>query len=140
MIHSSLVPRGQPLLKSVAGQTRTSEKAARKAQDERDERECYRAVDERDQLRCRVTGVRLSLSGDMTKRVHRHHMIHRSRGGQHLTSNVITVSPKIHDEIHVLGTRRLSGDADVRDERGRLCGVRNEVLVLGSTWEVIGLI
>lgn len=138
MIHSSLVPRGTPLLKSVNGETRVSEKAARRAQEAREQRECYRLVDLRDHLVCRVSGVRLSLSGGMTRRVHRHHMERRSQKKGHDTRDVVTVSPAIHAQIHVTGTRRLSGDADARNERGQLCGVRNEVLVLGSTWETVG--
>lgn len=127
-LHSSLIPRGTPLPKTVRGFSRVDAKAARDAEEARAERECYAAVDVRDGLRCRVTGVQLARGASLTKRAHRHHMEKRSQGGAHDTRNVITVSPKVHDDIHVRGILRLSGDADAVDERGRLAGVKVEEL------------
>jgi hypothetical protein len=127
-LHSSLIPRGTPLPKTVRGFSRVDAKAARDAEEARAERECYAAVDVRDGLRCRVTGVQLTRGASLTKRAHRHHMEKRSQGGAHDTRNVITVSPKVHDDIHVRGILRLSGDADAVDERGRLAGVKVEEL------------
>lgn len=122
-LHSTQTPRYQPLAKTVNGRSRVADKAARMAADAKAERECYRAVDARDGLRCRITGVRLSLSGAMTNRVHHHHMVKRSQKSGHDSRDVVTVSPHVHALIHVAGTLRLSGDADKRDERGHLCGV-----------------
>lgn len=122
-VHSSLLGRYQPIPRTVLGRTRADEKAARDAQDAKAERECYRAVDKRDGLRCRVSGVLLSLRGGLVKGVQRHHLQKRSQQGEHFTWNVITVSSAVHDRIHVHGTLRLEGDADARDAEGRLCGV-----------------
>lgn len=127
-LHSSQIPRFAPLPKTVKGFTRADAKAARDAEDARAERECYASVDVRDGLRCRVTGVQLTRGASLTKRAHRHHMEKRSQGGGHDTRNVVTVSPKVHDDIHVRGILRLSGDADAKDERGRLAGVKVEEL------------
>lgn len=127
-LHSSALPRFTPIPKTVNGRSRADDKAARDAQEARDERECYRAVDRRDRFRCRVTGVLLTLGGSLTNGVQRHHLIPRGRGGYHDTANVITVSRRCHDLIHVAGTLRLSGDADARDGNGKLCGVKVERL------------
>jgi hypothetical protein len=128
-LHSSLIPRFQPLAKTVKGKTRTDEKDARDKAKARAEDACYALVDARDGLRCRVTGKRLIKGGGLTTRVERHHLISRGAGGLHETWNVVTVSPEIHARIEVAGTMRLSGDADARDERGRFCGVKVEELI-----------
>lgn len=134
-LHSSLLGRFQPIPRTVMGRTRSDEKAARDAQDAKEERQCYRKVDRRDHLRCRVTGVLLTLGGSLVKAVQRHHLIPRSQGGPHESWNVATVSRAIHDRIHVHGTMRISGDADDRDAEGRLCGLKVEEPI-NEVWTV----
>lgn len=137
-LHSSLIPRGTPLAKTVQGRTRADEKTDRDNAEKAAEKACYLKVDARDGLRCRVTGTLLSLRGGLTKKVMRHHLIFRSRGGPHETWNVLTISKAAHDEIHVHGTLRLSGDADQIDERGAFCGVKVERLE-NDVWTEVGL-
>jgi hypothetical protein len=136
-LHSSLLPRYAPIPKTVNGRTRADEKAARDAQEAKDERVCYRKVDQRDGLRCRISGVLLTLGGSLTKAVQRHHLKPRGRGGYHDTANVLTVSKAVHDEIHVKGTLRLSGNADLVNVTGGFCGIKVERLER-ECWRVVG--
>lgn len=136
-LHSSLLPRGTPIPKTVNGRTRADDKAARAAQEAKDERACYRAVDKRDRLRCRISDVLLTLGGSLTKAVQRHHMIPRGRGGYHDTANVLTVSKAVHDLVHVKGTLRLSGNADEVNSVGSFVGVKVEKLTEAG-WVVAG--
>jgi hypothetical protein len=136
-LHSSALPRYAPIPKTVNGRTRAEEKHVRDNAKDAEEARCYALVDARDELRDRVTGKLLSKRGGLTTRVERHHMKGRGAGGKHETSNVVTVSPETHAEIEVKGTLRLSGDADARDDRGRLCGVKVERLQ-NDVWRVVG--
>lgn len=115
--------------KTQNGRTRAEDKHLRDNAKTLAEDHCYKAVDARDELRCRVSGKRLSKQGGLTTRVERHHMISRGAGGPHESWNVVTLSPEVHGEITTKGTLRVTGDADARDDRGRLCGVRVERLV-----------
>jgi 5-methylcytosine-specific restriction endonuclease McrA len=100
---------------------------------------CYAAVDQRDGHICRVTGVFLTAgASDPHKRKERHHMVRRSRGGENETANVITVSAAIHQLDHA-GKIHLSGDADLRDAQGQLCGVKLERMT-ESGWETVRMI
>jgi hypothetical protein len=100
---------------------------------------CYAAVDVRDLSICRVTGVHLTAgASDPHKRKERHHMVRRSRGGENETSNVITVSAAIHQLDHA-GKIHLSGDADLRDAQGQLCGVKLERMT-ESGWETVRML
>jgi hypothetical protein len=109
----------------IPGLTRMEEREARKAQAEADLRACYAKVDRRDHKVCRVSGVTLT-AGDSNprKRLERHHMVERSLDKTKINdpANVITVSAWVHDQLtaHRL---HLEGDADARDESGKLCGV-----------------
>lgn len=106
-------------------------------QDEKDA--CYHAVDLRDKSVCRVTGVYLTLgASDPKLRKERHHMIRRSRGGLHQTSNVITVSAYIHQLDHA-GKVRLSGDANLKDAQGNFCGVKYEAMT-ESGWQTVRML
>jgi hypothetical protein len=138
-IHSSLVVpgSGQPLSKLSGGMTRAEQKAARKAEDAAKWAGCCKAVDARDQGRCRVCGRRCSPTaiGELEK-AERHHLIFRSQGGVDESWNVVTIcKSKCHGDIHTRGTLKLSGDADARDERGKLTGVCVQRPGDG-TWEV----
>jgi hypothetical protein len=117
---------------------RVKRKAARRAAASTAERQCYADVDKRDGRRCRVCG-RQARPGvaSMLDRLHHHHMILRSRGGQHEPSSVISLCAGCHSEIHVDCTLRLSGDANLRSaETGQLCGVRVERFGDGG-WRLI---
>lgn len=110
---------------------------AKAKQDEIDR--CYQAVDLRDKSICRVTGEYLTLgASDPKKRKERHHMIRRSRGGLHETSNVITISAAIHQLDHA-GKIRLSGDANLKDGLGHFCGVKYEVITENG-WQTVGML
>jgi hypothetical protein len=87
---------------------------------------CYRAVDLRDRSVCRVTG-RYVVPGasDPSQRREHHHLVPRSRGGEHQTANVVTISAAVHQLIHA-GKVHLSGDANLRDADDRFCGVKME--------------
>lgn len=137
-LHSSALPRFAPIPKTVNGRTRSEDKHAKDNAKDAAEARCYALVDARDELRCRVTGKLLSKRGGLTTRVERHHMISRGAGGPHESWNVVTVSPETHAEIEVKGTLRLTGDADARDERGRLCGVKVERPGPGDVMTVVG--
>lgn len=60
-------------------------------------------VRERDGRRCRVYGT--------TGWLEVHHIVKRSQGGTHDTSNLVLLSKRAHDEVHA-GTLRIAGDAD----------------------------
>ena len=138
-LHSSQIGRFQPLPKTVLGRTRADEKTTKDNAEKAAEAKCYRLVDKRDGLRCRVTGQLLSLRGGLTTKVYRHHLIERSQGGPHETWNVLTVSKATHDEIHVKGTLRLFGNADLTDERGKRCGVKVERQTEAG-WVAVGMV
>lgn len=139
-VHSSLVPRYQPLGKSVLGRTRVSEKLQRRAEEARQIKACYAAVDARDQGRCRVCGRRCSPTAlALVDRAERHHLVFRSQGGSHEPENVVTVcKAECHAAIHSEGVLRLSGDANARNERGVLCGVCVEAWRDAAGWVVTG--
>lgn len=60
-------------------------------------------VRERDGHRCRVCGS--------ANELHVHHIRYRSQGGDHSTSNLVTLCRWCHESVHAK-TLRLSGDAD----------------------------
>ena len=136
--HSTLTPRGQPLPKTVRGKTRADERDARVAADARDYREVCRLVDLRDHHHCRACGRRVTPGAvNGTARAEHHHLTKRSQGGQHTTCNLLLLCTRCHEDIHVRAVLALSGDADARDERGRMAGVRVERL-REHGWEVAG--
>ncbi len=111
------------------GSSRYDEKIAKRAAARKAERECYRVVDARDGHQCRVCGRQCSLTAiPLVDRAERHHMIPRSLGGKHEPSNVVTTCKGCHERVHLRGDMKLSGDAQLRDDRGRLCGVTVEEL------------
>jgi len=112
----------------------------RRVKDRMDEQtECYQAVDLRDKSVCRVTGEFLTLgASDPHKRKERHHMIRRSRGGLHQTSNVVTVSAFVHAQDHA-GKIRLSGDANLKDGLEQFCGVKYERMTDGG-WVTVRML
>ncbi len=111
------------------GPSRYAEKQAKKYAARKAERECYRAVDYRDGHTCRVCFRPCSpTSVALENRAERHHMKPRSLGGKHTPENVVTTCKGCHERVHLEGDMKLSGDAQVRDERGRLAGVQVQEL------------
>lgn len=111
------------------GTTRFDERLARNAALEQHWRETCRLVDQRDGGRCRVCDRRCSpLSATLTHRAERHHLIPLSRGGADHSSNILTLCKRCHEDRHLRSTLQLSGDADARDELGKLAGVKCERL------------
>jgi 5-methylcytosine-specific restriction endonuclease McrA len=126
-----------PLPKTVNGKSRAEAKRERRTAEAKEMRLCYNIVDERDSGRCRVCRKRGNPNATtLLDRLHRHHIIYRSRGGEHVPRAVLSICADCHSEIHVDGTLRLEGDADLRDAvTGRLCGIKVSRLV-ESGWEV----
>lgn len=82
-----------------------------------------RAVDKRDDRRCRVCGRRTNADAiTLLDRGHRHHLQYRSLGGPDSTANVCTLCADCHEDEH-RGRITLSGNADFRDEMGKLAGI-----------------
>ena len=110
----------------LGGKTRRQSKADARAKEAAEIRACYKAVDQRDGGRCRVCRTRGNPHATtLLERLHRHHMVYRSRGGEHVTSNVVSLCSGCHEAIHVLMTLRVEGDADARDAvTGKLAGVQ----------------
>lgn len=106
-------------------------RAAKRRRQQREDHEVYEAVDQRDGRASRVSG---EYCGDA---IHRHHVVFRSQGGETTLANVISVTPREHEDIHVNHTLRLSGDANKRCESGALCGVTIERHD-GECWRVEG--
>lgn len=125
-----------PALQKWQIETAAEYRDKRKAERVDEQRKCYEKVDARDRSICRLTGEYLSWSSTSAKtRREHHHLIPRSRGGQHVTSNVVTISAAVHQAIHA-GKLHLSGDADQRDPDGKLCGVHVERMGENG-WETV---
>lgn len=139
-LHSSALPPGSPLPKTVLGKTRNDEKRERTTAETRNLREVYRLVDTRDQGRCRICGRRVVANAvTSVERAEHHHIVKRSQGGPDTTANILLVCvSRCHDDIHVRALVKLSGDADLKDERGRFAGVRVERWMDGAGWTVTG--
>ena len=60
-----------------------------------------RRVDWRDKRICRACGTRSDPDAmGLTKRGHRHHIVYRSAGGQDVSSNLVTLCAKCHNDEH----------------------------------------
>lgn len=102
---------------------------------------CYAEVDARDKLHSRRSGKLLSKGAtDPNQRVERHHMQPRSTAPSRVddSSNVLTLSGTEHSEVKA-GKARYSGDANLRDAEGKLCGVLYERIGEGG-WYTVGMI
>jgi 5-methylcytosine-specific restriction endonuclease McrA len=88
---------------------RATTKARRQRQQAKADRAVYAAVTARDGTCCRVCKVHLMFG--FASLLRRHHIVYPSKGGKTTTSNVVTVCPFCHADIHA-GRIRLSGDAD----------------------------
>src|SRR5690606_12097764 len=112
------------------GRTWREHRTAKRAMAEAELRRVQALVDQRDQGRCRVCGQRPT-------RPERHHPIPRSLGGGHTTANVCLLCPTCHATRHTKGTLALSGNADTRDEMGKLAGIHVQRLS-ESGWFTVG--
>ena len=113
-------------------ETRTEYRDRMKAEKANEQAQCYRGVDQRDLSICRVTDVYVTEgASDPHKRREHHHMLPRSRGGTDTMANVITISAFIHQLIHA-GKLHLSGDANLKDQEGKFCGVKLERMMDGG--------
>jgi hypothetical protein len=113
-------------LDQSGGKSRRQAKADKRAEEAAELKSCYRIVDARDGGRCRVCNRRASPQATtLLDRMHRHHMVYRSRGGQHESSNVVSLCAACHSAIHVEMVLRVDGDATARDAvTGALAGVQ----------------
>ena len=109
--------------------SRADEKAARLGEERRQLTAAHTVVDARDGGACRVCGRRCSPSAvSIVDRAERHHMLRRRYDGAHGSQNLVTLCRGCHQQIHAMGMLDVSGNADFRDKRGRLCGVKVERL------------
>lgn len=102
---------------------------------------CYRAVDLRDNLHSRRSGKLLTKGAtNAEQRVERHHMATRGLYPELVAdpANVVTLSGTEHAEVKA-GKARYSGDANLRDADGRLCGVLYE-RITDAGWVSMGMI
>jgi hypothetical protein len=119
-------PKIPPRPDGSPGLSRMEEKAEKSSNYEAELRACNMKVDLRDSRVCRVSGVVLTpFHPDKRKALMRHHMKPKStaKSERTNTANVITISGWVHDQIHVKGLLHLEGDANARDEDGKLRGV-----------------
>lgn len=123
-LHSSALPPGSPIPKTVNGRSRVDDRLARLAAEESEKRACYRLVDARDQGRCRVCGRRCDPRAVAIKdTAEHHHLVKQSQTNAHETHLVILICRRCHDLIHVKALLTVTGDADARDANGVLCGL-----------------
>lgn len=115
--------------------SRADEKAARMGEERRQLAAAHKVVDARDHGACRVCGRRCSPTAvSLVDRAERHHMLRRRYEGAHCSQNLITLCRGCHNQIHAMGVLCVSGNADLRDVRGVLAGVKIEKLT-ESGWK-----
>lgn len=89
--------------------------AKKKAEREADEewRACCKVVDARDKKACRCCGKPADPNAStLLQRMHRHHIVPRSRGVNHDSSNVISLCAWCHAAIHAAQLRIVGDDAN----------------------------
>lgn len=100
MAHTSFFKHDQP--------SRIDRASQRKKDKEARLREAYKLVDKRDRYKCRACGHPCDPNSvDVLERAHRHHLTFRSKGGQDVASNLVTLCPTCHDRLHVKRTLRI---------------------------------
>lgn len=67
-------------------------------------------------------------------RPHLHHIKYRSRGGMDTKENTCALCPQCHHDVHD-AKLRITGDAELRDQQGKLAGLTIERLT-ESGWKV----
>lgn len=122
--HSSLLPKGSPLPKTINGRTRADDRDAAQRAIEAERKRIYALVDARDGGHCRLCGIPIDVRAQrLSRRVEHHHIVKRSQGGPDTTQNVIRVCRGCHELIHVKDLLSVTGDADARDAIGNWCGL-----------------
>lgn len=94
--------------------SRADEKAEKKREAKKQQRDVYRIVTERDKRKCRACLNRADPGAlDMLAKGHHHHIQFRSAGGQDESSNLMLACARCHTAIHA---HRLTveGNADER--------------------------
>lgn len=102
---------------------------------------CYAEVDARDLLCSRRSGKKLTKGHPQAaERVERHHMQTRGLYPELVSesANVITLAGDEHAEVKA-GKARYSGDANLRDQDGKLCGVTYE-RITEAGWVTVRMI
>lgn len=88
--------------------SRVDERLEKVSKREANWRAVCQQVDRRDNYACRACGSRCNPEAvDPLGKGHRHHITFRSKGGQHVTSNAITLCSRCHDAVHVKRTLRI---------------------------------
>lgn len=88
--------------------TRTEEKSERSKAKEANWLAVCKQVDARDRGRCRACGRQCDTRAiDPLEKGHRHHIEFRSKGGQDVASNLVTLCAVCHDKVHVKRTLRI---------------------------------
>lgn len=81
--------------------SRLEVKADRKAKAAANLRAVSQQVDKRDNYRCRACGSSCNPEAiDLLEKGHRHHLEYRSKGGQDVASNLLTLCARCHDAEH----------------------------------------
>jgi hypothetical protein len=86
------------------GQPRVAAKLHKDRADEAAEKKCYAKVDERDGRCCTFPACRRTMR-------HHHHIVYRSKGGQHDTRTVTSLCVKHHAWVHG-GLVQVAGNAN----------------------------
>jgi 5-methylcytosine-specific restriction endonuclease McrA len=82
-------------------ESRVERRAKRKAEQEANWRAVCKQVDRRDHYRCRACGSQCDPDAvDLLEKAHRHHLAYRSKGGQDVASNLLTLCARCHDHEH----------------------------------------
>lgn len=112
-------------------------KTDREKREAANEKAVYTRVTERDQSCCRVCGKFCNPRAvGVLYKAHHHHLIYRSALGPTTVQNVALICAGCHDAEH-RHEIRLSGDAEARNEMGRLAGIKVE-RVTESGWQTEG--
>lgn len=94
--------------KFADGKSRVDLAAEKRTAKEANWRTVSKQVDTRDHYRCRCCGSRGNPDGiDALDKLHRHHLMFRSHGGQDVASNLVLLCPRCHDGVHVKRTLRI---------------------------------
>ena len=89
-------------------ESRADAKAKRAKDKEKNRLAVCRQVDSRDRGRCRACSRQCDTKAiDPLEKGHRHHIEFRSKGGQDIASNLVTLCAVCHDKIHVKRTLRI---------------------------------
>lgn len=129
-----------PAPKVPVGQaTRHEEQVESDRQTARHWQDVCRRVEERDGPCCRVCGRKCAFNArTRAEKADPHHVIPRSQCGADETWNVVKVCRFCHDQRHSYRTLAITGNADERNEMGKLAGLLVERLT-ESGWETVGM-